>query len=231
MIKKCFLTYNFFTFQISVCDQCGKAFKNSHKLKLHVASFHEGKKSYVCNLCSKAYFSGLGLRQHVKTIHEKLRFQCDSCEKSFSILASLKDHIKIKHEKEDDEPSFSCELCGKAYQRRQGLDNHRNVAHKGKRIECRHCDKAYTCHKSLKKHMEKFHLDIAVANKIQWPVIRDNPLYNKLPLPDDVPKPESEDAGRTALSLYESEGRPGRGRPAFMEEGLRERSIPHFLGT
>ena len=83
--------------------------------------------------------------------------------------------------------------------------------------------------------MEKFHLEITVANKIQWPNIRDNPLY-KLPLPDHLPKPEptlveGEQRGPGRLPFLEQEERPGRGRPAFMEEGLRERSLPHFLGT
>ena len=49
-----------------VCEQCGKDFKTTSDLKVHVSSVHEKKRPWKCNKCGDTYRNRSGLLGHKK---------------------------------------------------------------------------------------------------------------------------------------------------------------------
>ena len=62
------------------CDSCGKSFKQSGYLKIHIKTIHEGQKNYKCNFCGLSFRDSGHLKKHIKTIHQgqKNYYKCDS---------------------------------------------------------------------------------------------------------------------------------------------------------
>ena len=67
----------------------------SHNLKKHIKSPHEGVKKLSFKLCDKSYAHDHNLKNHIKTFHHCTKISCDSCDKSFAQSHTLKKHIKI----------------------------------------------------------------------------------------------------------------------------------------
>ena len=49
-------------------------------MKIHVATVHEGKKTFKCDICNANFGQKSTLNKHVATVHEgKKQFKCDIC--------------------------------------------------------------------------------------------------------------------------------------------------------
>lgn len=77
------------------CNQCGKAYKQSTKLKLHQRSVHEGLRPYKCDQCDSAFKECSDLRRH-RRVHGGVdkTHQCEICSKRFYELKTLRVHIR-----------------------------------------------------------------------------------------------------------------------------------------
>ena len=66
---------------------------------IHVATIHEGKKTFICDICN-AKFRLMGeLNVHVSTVHEgKKQFQCEICDANFGQKSNFNEHIAKAHE-------------------------------------------------------------------------------------------------------------------------------------
>lgn len=76
------------------CKFCGKVFKNTSNLTVHIRS-HTGEKPYRCDKCDYSCAQSSKLTRHMK-IHTKLgqygMFKCNTCDMPFSVQATLDRH-------------------------------------------------------------------------------------------------------------------------------------------
>ena len=71
----------------------------SHSLKNHIKSFHEGKKPFKCATCYQAFSQRSSLKTHFKVhYHEIQCYKCKFCDNNFLQSNSLQSHIKTAHE-------------------------------------------------------------------------------------------------------------------------------------
>ena len=78
--------------------------------------------------------------------------QCQFCPQQLP-SSLLKQHVSNVH---GAEMPFSCELCGKGFLTRSGLNHHMNT-HRGRRFVCPICDQKFNQSPHLKKHLQRIH--------------------------------------------------------------------------
>lgn len=77
------------------CDECGKCLATKSSLKIHTM-MHSDVRNFACNFCGKTFRHSGGLQLHIRYQHTNERpFKCDNCEKKFVDLPSLKVHMTI----------------------------------------------------------------------------------------------------------------------------------------
>ena len=61
------------------------SFSLKGNLKVHIASVHERKKSYVCESCKTSFSTKDHLKRHIASVHERKKpHRCESCKTNFS---------------------------------------------------------------------------------------------------------------------------------------------------
>ena len=77
------------------CKYCGKVFKNTSNLTVHIRS-HTGEKPYKCDMCEYSCAQSSKLTRHMK-IHVKTGrgvLRCKICDMPFSVQSTLDKHIR-----------------------------------------------------------------------------------------------------------------------------------------
>ena len=80
-------------------------------------------------------------------------FQCPSCPSTFYEKCELKAHISASH---GDQMPFCCQLCGKGYLSRRGL-NHHILLHKGQVFSCPICSQKTNRKDNMNAHLRRMH--------------------------------------------------------------------------
>jgi KRAB domain-containing zinc finger protein len=79
------------------CEECGKKFKWTSKLKRHL-QVHLNEKCHECDTCKKTFAYKDDLKRHNVTVHRNEKcHQCDVCGKSFPENRSLLRHFRAVH--------------------------------------------------------------------------------------------------------------------------------------
>ena len=107
------------------CENCGKKFKTSTALSLHM-SVHLTQKKSVCEICGSAFKTIYRMRRHVRTVHFKSHLLkdpvcCELCGKKYYTNSQLKVHYRHTHLR--IYPN-KCNSCGKHFKRKHLLMEH-----------------------------------------------------------------------------------------------------------
>nr|CAD7433013.1 unnamed protein product [Timema monikensis] len=156
----------------TVCPLCGIVLSRTYSLKRHLTTVHgwilaPRQGVFSCSLCGKEFRHAGSLSMHQKLHRGHTR--CPICEKVFSRAYYLKVHLQCVHKEEQntdsapdlslqwpgDAAKFRCTECGKEYNQRSTLLQHKKV-HSGK-TTCIVCGRVLNRVRDLLIHMEMVH--------------------------------------------------------------------------
>ncbi|XP_037549076.1 gastrula zinc finger protein xFG20-1-like [Nematolebias whitei] len=90
------------------CTQCGKAFRYSFYLKIHMKQHFD---RYFCSVCGHKSTSSSNLKVHMRTHTGEKPFSCSICSKKYTNKASMLSHMSVH----DAERKYSCDECKKSF--------------------------------------------------------------------------------------------------------------------
>ncbi|ELU10442.1 hypothetical protein CAPTEDRAFT_209688 [Capitella teleta] len=112
---------------VHVCHLCGKAYKRSTGLLVHLGCVHGVTKrgparTYVCPYCGKQFmYCKRRYDCHIATHSVERNFVCSQCSKSFKTAHGLRAHVRTCHE---STYPFYCERCGHGVNNKRHLESH-----------------------------------------------------------------------------------------------------------
>ncbi|XP_069623292.1 zinc finger protein 653 isoform X1 [Ranitomeya imitator] len=111
-----------------VCPEegCGKKFYLTNHLRRHMI-IHTGVREFICETCGKSFKRKSHLEVHRRTHTGETPLQCEVCGFQCRQRASLNWHMR-KHNSMI-QYSFSCEHCGKLFEKRESVKFHKLKSH------------------------------------------------------------------------------------------------------
>ncbi|XP_026573659.1 zinc finger protein 692 [Pseudonaja textilis] len=105
---------------------CGKSFNFKKHLKEH-EKLHSDKRDYICEFCARFFRTSSNLIIHRRIHTGEKPLQCEICGFTCRQKASLNWHMK-KHDA-DSFYQFSCDLCGKKFEKKDNVTAHKSRSH------------------------------------------------------------------------------------------------------
>ncbi|XP_035711690.1 zinc finger protein 311 isoform X2 [Folsomia candida] len=136
------------------CPVCGKQF-NSNFLNTHIRT-HSDERKHLCTTCGKLFRTSRYLSLHIQHVHiREKKYHCDDCGKDFARNYEFKDHVKRLHG--NLEKSEICETCGKTFRHQPGLRQHRQTHYHKDAFECPICPKTSNSKANIASHVRWVH--------------------------------------------------------------------------
>ncbi|XP_072023227.1 uncharacterized protein [Amphiura filiformis] len=154
------------------CKFCPKPFLTKTCLRKHISWHHVKDRCYQCKYCEKRFALASLMRAHVGSVHGKLGFRrwrrhaacvvvppwciakerglfCTYCHKLFSSRQAVIYHIRLRH---TNEKPYKCDICQKAFHRKDHLKDHVMNHGNEKPFKCKMCLKSFARKRGLKNH-------------------------------------------------------------------------------
>ena len=149
------------------CDLCdikteSQSHLERHKRRKHLVGLKMEdvkigmRKRYQCTECKYEGNAKYLLENHVKRMHGENKVLCDECDFTTTYLSYLAKHKKT-HRSIRRTGQYFCEHCAYETYRKDNLDRHISIQHKGFKYECDNCDYTCTEPRTLKSHKGKKH--------------------------------------------------------------------------
>jgi len=162
------------------CGLCGKSFAQYGTLKRHKITHNKGKRDNICDICNKGFDRKDYLMWHKKIHEADAENRCRICSLVFVNREELKEHKsevhrkpRIKSEKTEEEREaekiFSCDVCGKGFDRRNKVLKHKKIQHEEDANKCKLCGDTFENKLMLLIHKNKHtaqKLTIVVKKKL-----------------------------------------------------------------
>ena len=74
---------------VVICEQCGKSFVATNRLKAHIAAVHERIKNFICQICHSKFPNVYKLNYHQFKHTDVRNFSCDECDRKFKNRSDL----------------------------------------------------------------------------------------------------------------------------------------------
>ena len=132
-----------------VCEECGSHVSN---LKVHMIGVH-GVAKYICSQCPLTFKTTDSLKRHVEWVHVKV--PCSECGEMVG-RRKMSRHIASKHTSIYDR-KFKCDVCGKGFNDKAKLSDHKNVHTGEKPFKCKFCNACFASRGTHAMH-ERSHL-------------------------------------------------------------------------
>jgi len=167
------------------CPICSKLFIYRQQLKDHLIS-HSDTRQFVCKLCGLTCKRKSHLQKHMVTHVKERNYRCDVCHENFKVQADLKAHCFSAHQNQITKCNVCkhtlqtansvymhsmrhsgtrdhvCHVCGAGFKRKQHLVGHLTIHEKEKeKFQCPSCEKVFHDKKTLRKHLDQSHQEIA----------------------------------------------------------------------
>ncbi|CRK87611.1 CLUMA_CG001407, isoform A [Clunio marinus] len=153
------------------CEMCPKTFDQKENYKKHFRRSHlkqaleesgqleeDGKLSTnsrllcQCDICGKINISQEEHENHMLQHEKEARYKCRKCDEKFSSKKEARDHLNAAHL--NDEKTFVCDTCSKAFKNRYQLILHTRSHTGEKPFECQICNRCFSMSSNLQKHLD-----------------------------------------------------------------------------
>ncbi|XP_033929430.1 zinc finger protein 692-like [Melopsittacus undulatus] len=145
--------------EILLCDfeGCGKIFSNRQYLNHHQKYQHVHQKTFTCPepACGKSFNFKKHLKEHEKLHSDKRDYICEFCARSFRTSSNLIIHRRIH----TGEKPLQCEVCGFTCRQKASLNWHmrKHGAAAGYQFSCELCGKRFEKRDNVTAHKSKSH--------------------------------------------------------------------------
>ncbi|XP_065520944.1 zinc finger protein 692-like isoform X3 [Lathamus discolor] len=145
--------------EILLCDfeGCGKIFSNRQYLNHHKKYQHVHQKTFTCSepSCGKSFNFKKHLKEHEKLHSDKRDYICEFCARSFRTSSNLIIHRRIH----TGEKPLQCEVCGFTCRQKASLNWHmkKHGAAAGYQFSCELCGKRFEKRDNVAAHKSKSH--------------------------------------------------------------------------
>uniref|UniRef100_A0A1E1WFQ6 C2H2-type domain-containing protein n=3 Tax=Pectinophora gossypiella TaxID=13191 RepID=A0A1E1WFQ6_PECGO len=159
----------------SICDFCGRSFKNVANLNVHISYAHTG--AIECDICLAKFKNQWCLSRHKAKTHDAKDFKCPKCPEMFQSQYHKQKHLIKIHN-----VGHKCSYCGRMFTRNSFMKDHIRRTHlKEKNVPCSVCNEKFFDNHLLKMHMVKHEGDrkfsCGVCNKA---FLRRSNLYSHM---------------------------------------------------
>ncbi|KAM9207915.1 LOW QUALITY PROTEIN: zinc finger protein 692-like [Leptosomus discolor] len=104
---------------------CGKSFNFKKHLKEH-EKLHSDKRDYICEFCARSFRTSSNLIIHRRIHTGEKPLQCEIC--GFTCRQKVLNWHMKKHDA-DSFYQFSCDLCGKKFEKKDNVAAHKSKSH------------------------------------------------------------------------------------------------------
>ncbi|XP_013778052.1 zinc finger protein 271-like [Limulus polyphemus] len=132
----------------SICDICGKPFRDDCRVKEHIRQVHLRERKYMCDLCGFMTHTLHILKRHHLVKHTNLeKFECPICHAIVKQKGTFIVHLR----RHTGERPYVCEQCGKAFRCSSYLHKHLKVHSEGEH-ECQTCGRKFKNKSHVQRH-------------------------------------------------------------------------------
>lgn len=148
-------------FKTYTCCDCGGAFVGERQFEHHRANNQcVRSKTYIgitfeCFVCHKRHLlNPRSLKIHMNRAHGNKsnnvrKEKCEQCNKTFANIYIFRNHIREVH---CENIVFTCDICGRHFNRSANLDLHRLVHENRLPCKCNFCGKSFRSTSAVKLH-------------------------------------------------------------------------------